>query len=49
MVNLRRLKQPVISLVQGSWCGFGLALALASDLRLATKDARLNIAMSESG
>jgi enoyl-CoA hydratase len=49
ILNLRRLKQPVISLVQGSCCGFGLALALASDVRLATKDARFNVAMSKIG
>ena len=49
IVNLRRLKQPVISLVQGACCGFGFALALASDVRLATKDARFNVAMAKIG
>ena len=41
MVAMRRCPQPVISIVNGSASGGGFALALASDIRLATPDARL--------
>mmetsp|Transcript_22051 Transcript_22051/g.43367 ORF Transcript_22051/g.43367 Transcript_22051/m.43367 type:complete len:275 (+) Transcript_22051:69-893(+) len=46
---MRRIKQPIICLAQGSASGFGLALTLASDVRLITKDFRCNVAMAKIG
>ncbi|GBG25122.1 3-hydroxyisobutyryl-CoA hydrolase, mitochondrial [Hondaea fermentalgiana] len=46
---MRRIKQPIICLAQGSAAGFGLALTLASDVRLITKDFRCNVAMAKIG
>ena len=39
MLAMRRCPQPIISIVQGAASGGGFALALASDIRLATPDA----------
>jgi enoyl-CoA hydratase/carnithine racemase len=44
MIAMRRCPQPIISIVQGAASGGGFALALASDIRLATPDARMNAA-----
>ena len=41
---MRRCPQPIIALVQGSAAGGGFALALAADIRIATKSARMNCA-----
>ena len=41
---MRRCPQPIISLVQGAAAGGGFALALASDIRIATKSARMRSA-----
>lgn len=49
MVNMRRCPQPIISIVQGSASGGGFAIALASDIRLLTPDARLNAAFIRLG
>lgn len=49
MIAMRRCPQPIISLVQGAASGGGFALALASDLRLATPDARFNAAFIRIG
>ncbi len=49
MVNMRRCPQPIIALVQGSASGGGFALALASDIRLITPDARFNAAFIRIG
>lgn len=49
MLAMRRCPQPVISVVQGSASGGGLALALSSDIRLATPDARFNAAFIKIG
>ncbi len=49
MLAMRRCPQPIISLVQGSASGGGFALALASDIRLATPDARFNAAFIRIG
>ena len=46
---MRRIKQPIIGLVQGPACGGGLAFALACDVRLATENARFNVAMAKIG
>ncbi len=49
MVAMRRCPQPIVSLVQGAASGGGFALALASDIRLATPDARMNAAFIRIG
>lgn len=41
---MRKCPQPVISLVKGPACGGGFSLALASDIRILGKTARLNAA-----
>jgi enoyl-CoA hydratase/carnithine racemase len=46
---MRRCPQPVISIVQGAASGGGFALALASDIRLGTPDARMNAAFIRIG
>jgi enoyl-CoA hydratase/carnithine racemase len=49
LLAMRRCPQPIISLVQGAASGGGFALALASDIRLATPDARMNAAFIRIG
>lgn len=49
MLAMRRCPQPIISLVQGAASGGGFGLALASDIRLATPDARMNAAFIRIG
>jgi enoyl-CoA hydratase/carnithine racemase len=46
---MRRCPQPIISLVQGAAAGGGFALALASDIRIAAKGARMNCAFIKLG
>lgn len=49
MLAMRRCPQPIISVVQGAASGGGFGLALASDIRLATPDARMNAAFIRIG
>ena len=49
MLAMRRCPQPIVCIVQGSASGGGFALALASDIRLATPDARMNAAFIKLG
>ena len=49
MLKMRRCPQPIISIVQGSAAGGGFALALASDIRLLTPEARMNAAFIRIG
>ncbi|MBP6901790.1 MAG: enoyl-CoA hydratase/isomerase family protein [Burkholderiaceae bacterium] len=49
MLAMRRCPQPIISIVQGAASGGGFGLALASDVRLATPDARFNAAFIRIG
>ena len=40
IVKMRKISQPIIALVQGAAAGGGLAFALASDIRIVTKNAK---------
>jgi enoyl-CoA hydratase/carnithine racemase len=46
---MRSCPQPIIALLHGAACGAGFSLALASDVRLAAPDARLNAAYIRVG
>ncbi len=46
---MRRCPQPIISLVQGPACGGGFAFVLASDIRIASQNARMNAAFIRIG
>jgi enoyl-CoA hydratase/carnithine racemase len=46
---MRRCPQPIIALVQGAAAGGGFALALAADIRIAAKGARMNCAFIKLG
>jgi enoyl-CoA hydratase len=47
--KLRNLRKPVIAAVNGPAAGGGLALALASDIRIAAQSARFNVAFVRIG
>jgi len=49
VIAMRRCPQPIIALVQGAASGGGFALALASDARIATPEARMNAAFIRLG
>jgi len=49
ILAMRRAPQPIVSLVHGAACGGGFAVALASDIRLAGKSARMNAAFVHVG
>jgi enoyl-CoA hydratase/carnithine racemase len=49
VMAMRRCPQPIISLVHGAAAGGGFALALASDIRIAAKGARMNCAFIKLG
>lgn len=46
---MRRCPQPIVSLIQGAACGGGFSLALASDMRIAGRSARMNAAYIKIG
>lgn len=46
---MRRCPQPIVALVHGAAAGGGFALALAADIRIATKSARMNCAFIKLG
>jgi enoyl-CoA hydratase len=47
--KMRSMRQPIIAAVNGAASGGGLALALASDIRLASSAARFNVAFVRIG
>ncbi|MEH2475080.1 enoyl-CoA hydratase/carnithine racemase [Nitrobacteraceae bacterium AZCC 2161] len=46
---MRRCPQPIVALVHGAAAGGGFALALAADIRIAAKSARMNCAFIKLG
>ena len=49
VMRMRRCPQPIISLIHGGAAGGGFALALASDIRIAGKSAKMNAAFIRIG
>lgn len=49
VIAMRRCPQPIVSLVQGAASGGGFAIALASDVRIMSEDARMNAAFIRVG
>jgi enoyl-CoA hydratase/carnithine racemase len=49
VARMRACPQPIIALVHGAACGGGLALALAADIRVAGRSARMNVAFVNLG
>jgi enoyl-CoA hydratase len=49
VMAMRRCPQPIVSVVQGAASGGGFALALASDVRIATPTTRMNAAFIRIG
>ncbi|NJN51041.1 MAG: enoyl-CoA hydratase/isomerase family protein [Gammaproteobacteria bacterium] len=49
VMRMRRSPQPIVSLINGPASGGGFALALASDIRIATPNARMNAAFIRIG
>ena len=49
VIAMRRCPQPIVACVNGAAAGGGFALALASDIRIATKSARMNCAFIKLG
>ena len=48
-MRMRRCPQPIICLTHGATTGGGLAFALASDVRIAARDVKMNVAMIKVG
>ena len=46
---MRRCPQPIIALINGAACGGGFSLAMASDIRIASKTAKMNCAYIRVG
>jgi enoyl-CoA hydratase/carnithine racemase len=49
IVKMRKINQPIIALIQGAASGAGFAFTLASDVRIAGKEARFNNAFINVG
>lgn len=49
VMRMRRAPQPIVALVRGAASGGGFALALASDIRIAGRSARMNAAFIRIG
>jgi enoyl-CoA hydratase/carnithine racemase len=48
-LRMRRVPQPIVSLIHGPACGGGFAFALASDIRIAGESAKMNAAFIKIG
>lgn len=49
IMAMRKCKQPIVGCIQGAAAGGGFALMLACDIRFATEDAKMNVAMAKIG
>lgn len=49
ILEMRRCPQPIIAQLHGAVCGAGFALALAADIRIAARNARMNCAFVNVG
>jgi enoyl-CoA hydratase/carnithine racemase len=49
VIAMRRCPQPIVTVLHGAACGGGFAVALASDVRIATPDVRMNSAAIRLG
>lgn len=49
VIAMRRCPQPIVAMVNGAASGGGFAIALASDVRIATPDTRMNAAFIRIG
>lgn len=49
MMRMRRCPQPIIAALHGAASGGGFALALASDIRIAAEDTKMNVAFIRIG
>ncbi len=49
ILEMRRCPQPIIAELHGAVCGAGFALALAADIRIAARNARMNCAFVNVG
>ncbi len=49
VARMRECPQPIVALIHGPACGGGLALALAADIRIAGRSARMNVAFVKLG
>lgn len=49
VIAMRRCPQPIVALINGAACGGGFAIALASDVRIATPQLRMNSAAIRIG
>ncbi|MEM7250368.1 MAG: enoyl-CoA hydratase-related protein [Pseudomonadota bacterium] len=49
VLAMRRCPQPIVALLHGAAAGGGLALGLASDVRIVADDVRMNVAMATVG
>ena len=49
VASMRACPQPIIALLKGPVCGGGFSIALAADVRLASPDARMNVANLKVG
>ncbi|WP_375383326.1 enoyl-CoA hydratase/isomerase family protein [uncultured Sphingomonas sp.] len=49
VLRMRSCPQPIIALIHGAACGGGFSFALASDIRIAGRSARMNVAFVKLG
>lgn len=49
MLLMRKCPQPVVALLHGAACGGGFSIALAADIRIAAKSAKMNVAYVNLG